>query len=63
MFHWGFTLYCRPVLEEFCRSQPRKKYLRIHVESQKTRSFQPLLFGEQELYRPDLGMFFNFVTT
>lgn len=55
----SFTLYHRSVFEEFCRSQPRKKYLRIYVEPQKTRSFQSLLFGEQELYRPDLGNLFS----
>lgn len=55
----GFTLLCRSVFEEFCRSEPRQKYLWIYVEPQKTRSFQSLLFGEQELYRPNLGNMFS----
>lgn len=55
----GFMLYSRSVLEEFRRSQPRKKHLRIYFEPQETRPFQSMLLGEQELYRPDLGKYFS----
>lgn len=38
-FSSRFTPCCRSILEEFCRSQPREKYLWIHAEPQKTWSF------------------------